>query len=174
MMKWMTTIGMMMLLGGCASQPDYREASKGGFGYSESKLSDTQYRIHFKARGSDKAKAMDYAMLRAAEVTLENGYDWFVVNDRETLVDKESVQSSPQVGFSQRYTQVRECGLATCRTSRHPSTQFQTGIFVGGSDKSEIESILSIETGKGTRPDSGSSFDARDVKENLMPEKEGE
>ncbi len=173
-MKWITSIGIMVLLGGCASQPDYREASKGGFGYSESKLSETQYRIHFKARGSDKAKAMDYAMLRAAEVTLENGYDWFVVNDRETLVDKESVQSSPQVGFAQRYATVRECGLVTCRTVAYPTTQFQTGIFVGGSDRSEIESILSIETGKGTRPDNGSSFDARSVKANLKPEQSSE
>ena len=107
-------------------------------------------------------------------MTLENGYDWFVVNDRETLVDKESVQSSPQVGFSQRYARVRECGLATCRTSWYPTTQFQTGIFVGGSDKSEIESILNIETGKGTRPDTGSSFDARDVKANLTPKKDAE
>ncbi len=169
MSKWFTLIVVMVGLTACASQPDYREAKRGGYGYSESKLSDTQYRIHFKARGSDKSRAMDYAMLRAAEVTLENGYDWFIVTDRETLVDKETVQSSPQVGFSQRYTQVRECGLVTCRTTSYPSTQFSTGIFVGGSEKSEIESILSIETGKGTRPDGGSSFDARDVEANLAP-----
>ena len=32
-----------LFIGGCASQPDYREATRGGFGYTESKFTDTQY-----------------------------------------------------------------------------------------------------------------------------------
>lgn len=162
----------VLVMAGCASQPDYRQAQKGGFGYTESKLSDTQYRVHFKAKGSDKGKAMDYAMLRAAEVTLLEGCDWFVVTDRETLVDKETVQTTPTAGFSQRYARVTDCGVLTCRTSYHPTTQFETGVFVGGSQKSEIESILSIELGKGTRPSSATSFDAREVRDNLQPKTE--
>tara|TARA_B100000953_G_C17948922_1_gene399324 strand:- start:275 stop:796 length:522 start_codon:yes stop_codon:yes gene_type:complete len=162
----------VLVMAGCANQPDYRQAQKGGFGYTESKLSDTQYRVHFKAKGSDKGKAMDYAMLRAAEVTLLEGYDWFVVTDRETLVDKETVQITPTAGFSQRYARVTDCGVLTCRTSYHPTTQFETGVFVGGSQKSEIESILSIELGKGTRPSSATSFDAREVRDNLQPKTE--
>lgn len=161
-----------MLLAGCASQPDYREATKGGFGYTESKYSDTQYRVQFKARGTDKGKAMDYAMLRAAELTLAQGYDWFLVTDRETLVDKENVQLSPQVGFSRRYATVTDCGVLTCRTSQFPSNQFETGVFIGGSEQSEIESTLNIEMGKGARPDKGSSFDALQVSENLTPQEE--
>ena len=162
----------VLVMAGCASQPDYRQAKKGGFGYTESKLSDTQYRVHFKAKSSDKGKAMDYAMLRAAELTLLEGYDWFVVTDRETLVDKETVQATPTAGFSQRYARVTECGVLTCRTSYHPTTQFETGVFVGGSQQSEIESILSIEMGKGTRPTSATSFDAREVRDNLQPKTE--
>ena len=122
----------VIIMAGCASQPDYRQAKQGGFGYTESKLSDIQYRVHFKAKGTDKAKAMDYAMLRAAELTLLEGYDWFVVTDRETLVDKETVQTTPTAGFSQRYARVTDCGVLTCRTSYHPTTQFETGVFVGG------------------------------------------
>ncbi|GGW94595.1 CC0125/CC1285 family lipoprotein [Alteromonas halophila] len=162
----------LLLVVGCSSQSDYRKAKNGGFGYTETKLSDTQFRVHFKARGSDKAKAMDYAMLRAAELTLLEGYDWFTVNDRETLVDKESVKTSPQVGFSQRYATVTECGALSCRTTRYPTTQFQTGIFVGGAEKSEIESILSIKMGKGTMPSEGNSFDASSVKANLSPKEQ--
>lgn len=163
---------IVTMITGCASKPDYRQAENGGFGYTETKLSDTQYRVHFKARGSDKSKAMDYAMLRTAELTLQSGYDWFRVTDRETLVDKESVQTSPQVGFSQRYTTVRECGVLGCRTTHQPTTQFQTGIFVGGSEKSEIESILSVVMGENPQPSEGNSFDASQVKANLAPKKE--
>ena len=161
-----------ILLGGCESQPDYREATKGGFGYTESKFTDTQYRVNFKGRGTDKSKAMDYAMLRAAELTLEQGYDWFVVTDREILVDKENVQLSPQVGFSRRYATLTDCGALTCRTSRFPRSQFETGVFIGGSEQSEIESILNIEMGKGAKPNSGTSFDAKQVTENLGPKKD--
>ncbi len=169
MIKKLLLLAVVVIAYGCASQPDYRQAKKGGFGYTESKLSETQYRVHFKAKGSDKSKAMDYAMLRAAELTLLQGYEWFVVTDRETLVDKKTVQSAPTAGFSQRYTRVTECGVLTCRTAYHPTTQFETGVFVGGSEQSEIESILSIELGKGDRPDSTTSFNAKEVRANLQP-----
>ena len=100
----LSMILVVLLMAGCASQPDYREATQGGFGYTESQMSETQYRVHFKAKGSDKAKAMDYAMLRAAELTLLKGYDWFVVTDRETMVDKERVETSPQTICSAHFT----------------------------------------------------------------------
>ena len=43
---------------------------------------------------------------------------------------------------------------------------------VGGREKSVIESALDIQLGRGTRPDSSASFDARQVKENLSPKDE--
>lgn len=158
-----------LTLSACASQPAYQAAKDNGYGYSETKLTDTQYRVLFKGRGSDTTKAMDYAMLRAAELTLEQGYDWFVVANKETLVDRQRTEPTTQVGFSRRYNQVRECGLVTCRTYTSPTTQFETGIFVGGTQKSQIESILDIQLGRGTRPDTTQSFDARQVKANLQP-----
>ena len=163
-------MSLALLLVSCASQPDYRAATHGGgFGYTETQLSDSQFRVHFKARGSDRAKAMDYAMLRAAEVTLQQGYEWFAVVDRETLVDKQKQPSNPQFGFSQRYARVTECGVISCRTAYYPTNQFQTGIFVGGEERSEIESVLNIQLGRGDHPESGNIFDASQVKTNLAP-----
>lgn len=170
-MKFATLI-MGLTLAACASQPAYRAAENGGYGYSETKLTDTQYRVYFKGKGSDKTKAMDYAMLRAAEVTLNEGYDWFVVANRETMVDREKVSVEPEIGFSKRYTRVTDCGLVTCRTRVYPESTLSTGIFVGGQEKSVIESALDIQLGRGTRPDLSSSFDARQVKENLSPKEE--
>lgn len=168
--RLMLTMLITLSVFGCASQPDYKQAAKGGYGYTESKLSDTQYRVHFKAKGTDKSKAMDYAMLRASELTLLASYDWFVVTSRETLIDKETVQTAPVSGFNQRYTRVKSCGLLSCRTSYHPTTQFETGVYVGGVQQSEIETVLNIEMGKGTRPVGQASFDAREVQENLAPQ----
>ena len=58
----------------CAGQPAYRAAERGGFGYSERQITEEQYRVNFKARGDNIGMAVDYAMLRAAEITLERGY----------------------------------------------------------------------------------------------------
>lgn len=161
---------LALIIGGCASQPDYRAATRaGGYGYTETQLSNSQFRVHFKARGSDRAKAMDYAMLRAAEVTLQQGYEWFAVTERETLVDKERQPASPQFGFSQRYARVTECGVISCRTAYYPTTQLETGIFVGGEERSEIESVLSIQLGRGDHPTTGNIFDATQVRNNLAP-----
>ncbi len=176
-MKWANSLLVVILatftLLGCAGNShEYREATRGGFGYTETKLSDTQYRVHFKARGSERAKAMDYAMLRAAEVTILNDYDWFIVTDRETLVDKERVASGPQFGFQQRYSRVTECGAFHCRTALYPTSQFSTGIYIGGAEQSEIESILSIEVGRGEQPERENTYDARQVRNNLMPANE--
>ena len=109
-------------------------------------------------------------MLRAAEVTIEQGYDWFVVANRETLIDREKVTTEPQVGFSQRYSRVTECGLLTCRTEHHPRSTLSAGVFVGGKESSTIESVLDVQLGRGVRPDDAQSYDARQVAENLAPE----
>ena len=44
LMKFATLV-MAMTLAACASQPAYRAAENGGYGYSETKLTDTQYRV---------------------------------------------------------------------------------------------------------------------------------
>lgn len=48
--------------------------------------------MYFKVKGLDKVKVMDYVMLRVVEFMLLKGYDWFVVIDREIMVDKECVE----------------------------------------------------------------------------------
>ncbi len=58
-------------------------------GYSESQLGPNIYKIYFKGNGyTSKEKAEDFAMLRAAELTLQNHYRYFEVidsNAEETL-----------------------------------------------------------------------------------------
>lgn len=59
----------ILLMAGCASNPDYRAANNGSQGYSEQKISDDQYRVEFKSVSNNVADAGDYALLRAAELT---------------------------------------------------------------------------------------------------------
>jgi hypothetical protein len=78
------TLTLLVLVSGCTSRPDYRSAKNGSVGYSEQKITDDRYRVQFKSHSKTVADASDYALLRAAELTQQQGYDWFVVTSRKT------------------------------------------------------------------------------------------
>ena len=171
-MNFLTVIFASLLVIGCSSQPDYREAEGNGYGYQATKLTDKQYRISFKARGSDQNKAMDYALLRAAEVTKENGYDWFVVTHRETFVDRERISPQSSIGYTNSSNMVTRCGLVSCTTTHYPRSTMSAGIHIGGSESSDIQTVLEIQLGTGVQPDSEHSFEAQAVIDNLSPKTE--
>lgn len=168
--QMMTMAAVVMLLAACASQPAYRAAEEGGYGYSERQLTEDQFRIHFRGRGDDTGRAMDYAMLRASELALEKGFDWFDVASRDTLVDREQVPtttSTSAVGVS--YATVQDCGLLTCTTYYRPVPQYHTSVNMGD-QRSEVEVIMEIRMGKGVRPSDQNSYDARELYSRLKPE----
>lgn len=170
-MKYLLSIILMALtLSACTSGPAYKQAQASGYGYKETAIGENRYRVNFKSRGSDRAEAMDYAMLRAAELTLLEGYDWFIVIDRETQVDTHSTGTGSSLSASSRRDVVQECGLLGCKTTTYPRTEYGLGLDVGNSSQSKIESILEIRLGKGVRPEDGNSYDAREVSKSLKSE----
>ena len=69
---------MIVFLAGCATE---YAPSHGGDGYSETQLSETSFQITF--RGNTKTtpeRAYDFAMLRAAEITISKGRQFFKVS----------------------------------------------------------------------------------------------
>lgn len=156
---------LVIALAACSSSP-YRAADGRGLGYSERQLGEDQYRIHFRALGDNTAQAMDYAMLRASELTLLNGYDWFDIASRDTLVGKESVPSVSTTATGVSYATVQDCGLLTCTTHQRQVPSYQTTLSAG-TDRREVEVIMEIRMGKGMRPDSQISYDARDLYQRL-------
>lgn len=144
----------LLLLQACATTSPYQPANKRGYGYSETQLSETQYRIDFKAWDVASGKAVNYAMLRAAELTLEKGYDWFEAVDRKSEVAKP--RPTTTVGF----------GLSSMRSS-HFGTGLGFGMDMGSSDRNESEVLLEIQMGKGVRPDATQVYSARELVENL-------
>lgn len=168
LMQFTLALTLLTLLTACA-QPAYRSANGNGFGYTQQQLTQDQYRINFKARGDDTGKAMDYALLRASELALENDYEWFTVNDRQILVDRERVADYSEVGVGVGFETVQSCGLLSCRSYRRPVTQYQTNVFLGDR-RSEVEVALEVLMGNGRMPANGESFDASEVFKNLKPE----
>lgn len=72
------------LLTGCASPTPYQPADDGE-GYTEQSLEDDRYRIAFSGNSvTERETVEDYLLYRAAEVTLQRGYDYFIIVEKDT------------------------------------------------------------------------------------------
>jgi len=95
-------LALALALAGCTTatpyQP-YRAESAGGVhgGYSDQELAPDRYLVRF--HGNDltaRDRVEGYMLYRAAELTLQRGYDWFLVVDRHTEHDTQTyVQPEP-------------------------------------------------------------------------------
>jgi hypothetical protein len=79
---------LCLALSGCATsyQPE-------GFtgGYSDFKFQDGVFRVGFEGNGfTGRNRAADFALLRSAEVALENGYSHFIILDNESRIEQSS------------------------------------------------------------------------------------
>lgn len=82
---------MMLLLAACATAvgTGFAPAGKNGYGYSETRIEEGRYRITFAGDGATPVETVeDYALLRAADLALEGGYDWFRVIGRGVEEDE--------------------------------------------------------------------------------------
>lgn len=153
------------LLAGCASQSVYAPAEKpSAAGYSEAKLSENRYRVSFSGNSyTPSSTVKDYALLRSAELTLQQGNDWFRVVERDT--DKK-VRTSTTVGggtdFPSQTSVYQSCGVLGCTSTVATSPGFSTGVDVGTSTSSTAySSALEIVMGKNPLPENADAYDAR-------------
>lgn len=83
-----TVAGSALLVAGCATPTTYRPATGSGFsrtGYSDLRIEPNRYRVTFAGNTvTDRDIVERYLLFRAAELTLQNGYDYFVMADRDT------------------------------------------------------------------------------------------
>lgn len=153
--------GLLVGLAAC-STPLYKQASGPyGLGYSEAALEEGRYRITFRAR--DQATAYDFALLRAAELTLAKGYVWFRVTN--TLSDEHGDNySRSRVSLDTGYG-----GFGHHRGSRWG---VGLGIPLGSSYRDAVTTI-DIQMGKGDKPgdssEQGKVYDAASVKATIGP-----
>ena len=141
-------------LAACAMATPYQPL-RGGEGYSEQKLEANRYRVVFAANSATpRQKAQDYVLLRAAELTLAQGYDYFVLTGQSTGADPRGSSSSLSFGFG---------GF-----SFGGGGGVGAGVGVGTGGGVDYTQIADIVMFKGAKPanDPG-AFDAHAVKENL-------
>ena len=144
-------------LAACATNPVYGPASKeGAMGYTSQKIEAGRHRIAYT--DPDPGKARNLALLRASEITLMEGKDWFEVTSE--YVDTEAGRSSGSSisigGGSGSYGRSSSVGVGV-----------GFGIPLGGGSSGKTTAVLEIVTGANPKPDKATVYDARSVDMNL-------
>jgi hypothetical protein len=148
-----------LTLGACATEPTHFQPSggRGAVGFSEMRIEPGRYRVTFQGGpGAPAAQVEDYVLLRAANLALAEGYDWFRVTDRATRQNGYS-GSSLSVGFG---------GMSF---GRHSATSVGVGTGVPLSGGPARVATLEVLMGKGAKPPEGDVYDARGVQRSIGP-----
>lgn len=152
MIRILLTAVTFSFLAGCAATPSYGPAARAGdYGYLDQKIETGRYRVSYRAKG--QAAADDGALRRAAEITLQEGGEWFRVLSR----DAEAV--SGRSGSS--------IGIGGATGGRNSSVGVGVQLPLGGGGTDEVTIRLEILIGSGEKPDLPGIYDARQVLGNL-------
>ncbi len=91
-----------LILSACATPSPYKAAGKTSVGYKEQRIESNRYRVSFSGNSLTKLETVEnYLLQRAAELTKQLGYDYFVIADRTT--DKKERQFGGSYGYGAGY-----------------------------------------------------------------------
>lgn len=107
-MKTHAILGIAALaLAGCATGPYgpvyERAESQYGDGYADYRLDENRYRVQYRVENGNVELAQDWAMRRAAELTLQQRYDWFQVLSRNSAYDDDDFDRYDRFQYNQDY-----------------------------------------------------------------------
>ncbi|MGH8460103.1 MAG: CC0125/CC1285 family lipoprotein [Stenotrophobium sp.] len=158
---------LLTLLAGCATQTPYQPAEKiGAEGYTETQLTANRYRVTFVGNAETPAETVkDYALLRAGELTLQKGYDWFQLANRDNDKKQGSTGTvDTGFGFPGQTSVYQSCGLLRCNTTVIDQPGFGADFgTVTTAENPSYSSSLEVVMGRNPMPDSVESYDARQL-----------
>jgi len=146
----------------CATQPTVYQpaAAPGGVGYSEYRIEPGRYRITFQGgSGAPPEQIMDFALVRAADLALADGYDWFRVSDRYVRPTGGG-SSGPHISF----------GVGGADYGHHSATGVGVGTSFdlgGGGYSGTAAATIEVFMGRGPKPPGVDVYDARAVRSTL-------
>ena len=172
---------MTLLLFACATATPYQPQIAGqrvSGGYSENRIDNTHYRVHFAGNTLTSRDTVEgYLLYRAAELTVQNGYDWFRITDHTTETDRRTyIERSPRyepyygaiyLNWRPHWRYYRSGVWSTWHPyGRDPFWSFDTDVRTVERYEAEAEIVMS----RGSMPaDATRAFDARKVLQNLGP-----
>jgi len=169
----------MLVVAGCATETAYRPATGSGFeraGYSDRMIEPNRFMVSFAGNSYTSRDTVErYLLYRSAELTVQQGYDYFILSDRNT--DKRTrTYATPSIaggpyGYGYWGPSWRYRGRGFGWRSWDPfwgDPFFDRSIDVQTIDK--YEASAEIVLGHGPKPANNvRAFDAREVMRNLGP-----
>jgi hypothetical protein len=150
-----------LTLTACATTPTSFQPALGpqAVGYSEYRIEPGRYRITFRGGpGAPPAQVTDYALLRAADLAVAEGYDWFRVSDR-------FLQGAPDRGPRVSLGVGGGSGSYGWRRSSGVGIGLGTSFNLGGGPA--VTSTIEVLMGRGPRPPGGDVYDPRGLRQSL-------
>jgi len=153
-----------LALSACASEPTHFQPVGPGHkvGYSELRIEPGRYRVTFQGGpGAPPNQVQDFALLRAANLAIADGYDWFRIVNRETH----------QTGYSGATMSLGVGGASYGHNSAAGVGVETGGIPLGGG--TILAASMEVVMGKGPRPPDPDVYDARGVQRALSGQPPG-
>jgi hypothetical protein len=152
--------GGALALAACGTPTPYQPAAD-GHGYAEQPIEDDRYRVTFSGNSLTPRETVEnYLLYRAAEVTVERGYDHFVVVEKDT--ERSTTYRSTVSGFGGHQ------GIHGFHHGRHRGF----GGFASGTTwpRDRYTGFANIVMREGETPeDAPDAYDAREVLKRLAP-----
>jgi hypothetical protein len=146
-----------LLLAACAAPTPYQPAAD-GFGYSDQQLEENRYRVTFAGNSvTPRDVVQNYLLYRAAELTVQKGYDYFTVV-RQDLERSTAYQGSGFTNAPVFFDDHRAIGWGIGTTSY---TAYPIDSYAAFAD-------IVLHKGEKAQGDTD-AYDARDVLSQLGP-----
>ncbi len=161
-----------LALSACATATPYQPAGYDGSrgGYAEQRIDSNRYRVTFAGNSVTAREQVEmYLLYRAAELTVQEGYDWFATDNRATDRDSRYVTTGDpwdRWGPSWRY--YRGGYWSPWSPWGRWGDPFYNDVDVR--EVSRYEASAEIIMGRGAKPENDiEAFNAREVMANLGP-----
>lgn len=166
MKRLLILLGGLSVLAACATPTPYQPAVGTRWGYEESQIESNRFRVSFGGNSlTDRETVETYLLYRAAELTVERGYDYFQLVVRSVESESRFIDTDP---FGRHYYP----GFPVHYTYFHPRWGWRgyRDPFWDDINVREItryEASAEIILGMGEKPDDPGAFNAREVMSNL-------
>ncbi|MEM7765031.1 MAG: hypothetical protein AAF290_13275 [Pseudomonadota bacterium] len=156
----------LIALSGCSSVGGYVAApTPDDYGYSDEVVDAQTYRVHFNAKQILNTRRLaDYTLRRAAEVTVENGYDWFSIVEPGEPVTDTGADKPANYSFmpARQFTGLQQ-GPGRANLRNMGSVTNSPNITGDPSERPLDGLTIEIYVGAGEVPADGFAYDAKGI-----------